>query len=118
MYDNPYHNFHHAFDVTQTFYALLHITNVIEEISELLQFACLFSALCHDLEHLGVNNNFLSKEYIKDVITSLIMSTDMARHAEYLTMMRSRSTMDEGQGLTTITKLELLIKCADTSNVS
>jgi len=160
MYDNPYHNFHHAFDVAQTFYALLHITGVIHEISELLQLACLFAAICHDLEHLGVNNNFLSKartsfsvaytqssalekhhinrglwiaerndvqllssltssdqEYIKDVITSLIMSTDMARHSEYLTMMRSRSTQDDNQRLTTITKLELLLKCADTSNV-
>eukprot|EP00960_Hanusia_phi_P009778 284852-Hanusia_phi.AAC.2 len=33
-------------------------------------------------------------------------------------MMRSRSTQDDNQRLTTITKLELLLKCADTSNVS
>jgi hypothetical protein len=55
---NPYHNFVHAFDVLQTVYSLLFITDAINFLTELDIFALLVSALCHDLSHPGTNNAF------------------------------------------------------------
>ena len=61
MLDNPYHNWHHAFDVTQTLYALATASGVLQRLSPVEQLAMLLAALCHDLEHPGVNNNFLTE---------------------------------------------------------
>lgn len=55
---NPYHNFVHAFDVLQTVYSLLFITDAVNFLTELDIFALLVSALCHDLSHPGTNNAF------------------------------------------------------------
>ena len=61
MLDNPYHNWHHAFDVTQTLYALATASGVLQRLSPVEQLSLLLAALCHDLEHPGVNNNFLTE---------------------------------------------------------
>lgn len=61
MRDNAYHNFHHVADVLQTVFVMLSaadnkLLNLFEPIEV---FALLIAALCHDLEHPGVNNAFL-----------------------------------------------------------
>eukprot|EP00002_Diphylleia_rotans_P012225 TRINITY_DN2391_c0_g2_i1.p1 TRINITY_DN2391_c0_g2~~TRINITY_DN2391_c0_g2_i1.p1 ORF type:complete len:1044 (-),score=216.96 TRINITY_DN2391_c0_g2_i1:2509-5640(-) len=58
-HSNPYHNFQHAVDVLHSCYLILTTTNATEYLTMLDVFALAFSALCHDIDHPGVNNNFL-----------------------------------------------------------
>jgi response regulator RpfG family c-di-GMP phosphodiesterase len=55
---NPYHNFRHAFDVTQTVYLLLTSGGAAAYLSYLEIFAVLIGAVIHDIGHPGLNNNF------------------------------------------------------------
>lgn len=71
-HDNPFHNFRHAFNVLQTLYAFLHQAEGLKRphadgmavdgfvFSQVEVFAMLVAAVCHDLQHPGVNNAFLS----------------------------------------------------------
>jgi len=59
MYDNPYHNFFHAFDVFQTTYVLATTTFTMERLDAWERFALLAAARCHDLEHPGVDKGFV-----------------------------------------------------------
>lgn len=56
---NPYHNFHHAFDVAQTVYSMLISFNAAAYLTHLDIFALLVASVCHDVEHPGQNNAFL-----------------------------------------------------------
>jgi hypothetical protein len=58
MRKNPYHNFRHAFDVTQTVYLLLTNAGAAPMLLHLEIFAILVAALVHDVGHPGLNNNF------------------------------------------------------------
>ena len=55
---NPYHNFRHAFDVTQTVYLLLTNAQAASHLSYLEIFAALVAGIVHDLAHPGLNNNY------------------------------------------------------------
>ena len=56
---NPYHNWFHVVDVTQAVFSLLLETDLLRRLDQIQLFALLVSALCHDLDHPGVNNPFL-----------------------------------------------------------
>merc|ERR1711991_224794 len=64
--NNPYHCFRHAFDVTQTLFALL---SELQDSSDPIHFtsleivAMLISTLCHDVGHVGKTNKFLVTTY-------------------------------------------------------
>jgi len=60
MHANPYHNWFHAFDVTQTSYAMSLKTGVMATLSATDRFAFMAAALCHDLDHPGVSSQFLA----------------------------------------------------------
>jgi len=163
MFDNPYHNWFHAFDVTQTTYILALRSGITKDLSDVELFALIVSALCHDLEHPGVNNPFLvasrsdlatlyndrsvlenhhccrafqlmlhseiqllsdftTSDYVafRAVVLNNILATDMARHGEYTTKLKrlaEPSTPMEERVLDKQFGMEVLIKCADTSNV-
>lgn len=55
---NPYHNFRHAFDVTQMTYWFLTSGGAMRKLHKLDVLALMLSAICHDIDHPGVNNNF------------------------------------------------------------
>ncbi|OQS03071.1 3'5'-cyclic nucleotide phosphodiesterase [Thraustotheca clavata] len=55
--DLPYHNFYHAFTVTQFVYFLLS-GDKMQSITELDAFGVLIAALGHDLDHPGNDNSF------------------------------------------------------------
>jgi hypothetical protein len=55
---NPYHNWVHACDVAQVCYMILKKTRVVEMLQRLDHFALMVGALCHDLDHPGLNNVF------------------------------------------------------------
>ena len=56
---NPYHNALHAADVLQTAHVYLCQSDVRSNFNDLELFVLLFSALIHDVGHLGVGNGFL-----------------------------------------------------------
>lgn len=56
--DNPYHNYEHAFDVTQNVFAFLSSMQASSYLSKTELLALLLAALCHDVEHDGVNNSY------------------------------------------------------------
>ncbi|XP_071548260.1 uncharacterized protein [Panulirus ornatus] len=56
---NPYHNAIHAADVTQAMHCYLQEEKIREHMSPLEVFAALLAAVCHDLDHPGVNQPFL-----------------------------------------------------------
>ena len=57
---NYYHNFRHAFDVTQHVYYCLRSTGAREKLKTLDLFGLLLAAITHDIDHPGVNNTFLT----------------------------------------------------------
>jgi len=55
---NPYHNNMHACDVLQTTHYFISRTGLANWLTDLEVFACLISALIHDFDHSGTNNQF------------------------------------------------------------
>ncbi|KAH3732918.1 cAMP phosphodiesterase [Pelomyxa schiedti] len=55
---NSYHNFRHAFDVLQCVYSFLTTMMLAQYLNHLEVLALFISALCHDIGHPGLNNNF------------------------------------------------------------
>ena len=58
--DNPYHNWRHAFDVTQATFCYLTHFQGHTHLTQLDLLALLVASLCHDLGHPGVNNAFMT----------------------------------------------------------
>ena len=57
---NPYHNWRHAFDVTQATFCYLTHFQGHSYLTQLDVLALLVASLCHDLGHPGVNNAFMT----------------------------------------------------------
>lgn len=55
----PYHCWRHAFDVTQFCFWLLYVGGAAEKLLPLDRASLLIAALVHDVDHPGLNNNFL-----------------------------------------------------------
>jgi hypothetical protein len=73
MYDNPYHNWAHVFDVTQTLYVLATITGTIKNMDAWERFALLVAALCHDLQHPGVDKGFVESAALGDAFRDKLL---------------------------------------------
>jgi len=56
-----YHNWRHAFNVTQSMFAMLTTGKMSEQLSSSECLALLVGCLCHDLDHRGTNNEFQMK---------------------------------------------------------
>lgn len=56
---NPYHNSIHAADVTQAMYCFLTEPKIKEHVTSIEILAAIIAAVCHDLDHPGVNQPFL-----------------------------------------------------------
>merc|ERR1711924_87044 len=64
MFDHPYHNRRHVADVVAGIYSFTVPGGCLYDFvqtSPLAMLAVVFAATVHDLQHLGVNNNYLSK---------------------------------------------------------
>lgn len=55
---NPYHNFRHCFDVVQVVFYFLTTGRASELLTPLEIFSLMVAAICHDVEHPGLNNGF------------------------------------------------------------
>ena len=58
VWDNPFHNFYHGFNVLHATYLLISSTGAQYYFTPHENFALFVASLCHDLEHPGRNNNF------------------------------------------------------------
>lgn len=56
---NPYHNSVHAADVTQAMHCFLQDPKIKEHLTPLEAMCSLLAAVSHDLDHPGVNQQFL-----------------------------------------------------------
>lgn len=135
---NPYHNFHHAVDVCQTTYFLLR-TKRMEHLSILDRASMLVAALCHDIGHPGLTNEYHKNSmsemallyndysvlenhhasqtfrllkrpdlnifinispadfaYVRNLVLSLILSTDNANHFKLFRKMSEIFEADNG----------------------
>lgn len=61
----PFHNFFHAFNVTQTMYYFLTTGKCLTLLDKRDALAMLTATLCHDLDHPGLNNSFLIQAGLK-----------------------------------------------------
>lgn len=59
-FDNPYHNFRHAFDVIQTGFCFLVEKNVKRYFKPVDILVFFISCICHDIEHGSLNNSYLA----------------------------------------------------------
>lgn len=59
---NPYHNWYHAFDVTQATFCYLTHFQGHTLLTQLDLLGLLVASLCHDLGHPGVNNAFMTSQ--------------------------------------------------------
>eukprot|EP00659_Diplonema_papillatum_P001036 gene1036-1599_t len=57
----PYHNFTHAFDVMQALVTFFESFSFEKYVTRLDRFVLLITALCHDIDHMGLNNSFQLK---------------------------------------------------------
>ncbi|XP_028390935.1 cGMP-specific 3',5'-cyclic phosphodiesterase-like isoform X2 [Dendronephthya gigantea] len=73
-----YHNWRHAFNVTQTMFVMLTTGTMRKHFSDLEAFALLVACLCHDLDHRGTNNTFQSK--IESPLAQLYGTSTMEHH--------------------------------------
>merc|ERR1719253_2243546 len=64
-YGNParvhYHNWSHAVDICWLMHRIMNLCGAVHFLRQHERFALIVSALCHDLGHPGVNNDFLVK---------------------------------------------------------
>lgn len=67
-----YHNWRHAFNVTQMMFAILTSTQWWKIFGEIECLALIIACLCHDLDHRGTNNSF----QIKFVASTRLCSID------------------------------------------
>ena len=58
-HDNPYHNFHHVIDVTHGVYRMLRLTEERLDLTDYERMSLMVAAICHDMDHPGVNNAYL-----------------------------------------------------------
>jgi cAMP-specific phosphodiesterase len=57
----PYHNFFHAVDTVQTIFVFLKLGGMESRLTPLECFTLIVATLCHDLDHMGLNNSFYMK---------------------------------------------------------
>ncbi|XP_049824772.1 cAMP and cAMP-inhibited cGMP 3',5'-cyclic phosphodiesterase 10A isoform X2 [Aethina tumida] len=81
--NNPYHNFEHGFTVTHCMYNMLIRNKGI--FSQIENSALMIAALCHDIDHRGLTNNFL--KLTGDNLALLYEESIMENHHIQVTMM-------------------------------
>ncbi|XP_049872717.1 cAMP and cAMP-inhibited cGMP 3',5'-cyclic phosphodiesterase 10A-like [Pectinophora gossypiella] len=77
---NPYHNAEHAFCFTHTMFMILVNNTGILDFDETA--ALMLAGLCHDLDHPGMNNNFLT--LIKHPLASMYKTSMLEYHHYFL----------------------------------
>lgn len=80
--NNPYHNFEHAFNVCHCMYNI--ILRNKDKFTLLEQNSLVVAALCHDIDHGGFTNNFLT--LVSDNLVQLYEESPLENHHYHVTM--------------------------------
>ncbi|XP_072911156.1 high affinity cGMP-specific 3',5'-cyclic phosphodiesterase 9A-like isoform X2 [Hemitrygon akajei] len=56
--ENPFHNFRHSFCVTQTMHGMIQLCELQARLKPIEILILMTSAVCHDLDHPGLNNTY------------------------------------------------------------
>ncbi|XP_064603088.1 cGMP-specific 3',5'-cyclic phosphodiesterase-like isoform X2 [Liolophura sinensis] len=75
-----YHNWRHAFNVTQTMFCMLLVGGIVKLMDRLETFTLLVACLCHDLDHRGTNNAFQTKS---DSPLAMLYGTSTMEHHHF-----------------------------------
>ncbi|XP_037912457.1 cGMP-specific 3',5'-cyclic phosphodiesterase isoform X3 [Hermetia illucens] len=75
-----YHNWRHAFNVTQTMFAMLKTGKLERFMTDLEILGLLVACLCHDLDHRGTNNAFQTKT---ESPLAILYSTSTMEHHHF-----------------------------------
>ncbi|KAL4232240.1 hypothetical protein ACF0H5_009814 [Mactra antiquata] len=75
-----YHNWRHAFNVTQTMFTMLFTGQLLPVFSDLEMLGMLVACLCHDLDHRGTNNAFQVKV---ETPLAMLYSTSVMEHHHF-----------------------------------
>ncbi|XP_076315139.1 cAMP and cAMP-inhibited cGMP 3',5'-cyclic phosphodiesterase 10A-like [Tachypleus tridentatus] len=78
----PYHNFRHAVSVTHCMYCIL--VRYHEQFTQLECEALLIAAVCHDIDHRGLNNRFM--EFTESPLAALYNVSIMEQHHYQVTV--------------------------------
>ncbi|KAL8587788.1 hypothetical protein ACOMHN_021006 [Nucella lapillus] len=73
-----YHNWRHAFNVTQTMFCMLKTGQMLNILGNAERLALLVGCLCHDLDHRGTNNQFQKKSM--SPLAELYSTSTMEHH--------------------------------------
>eukprot|EP00056_Hartaetosiga_gracilis_P012607 m.201516 g.201516 ORF g.201516 m.201516 type:complete len:298 (-) comp13715_c0_seq66:477-1370(-) len=73
-----YHNWRHAFSVTQSMFAMIETDVVKRNLSKLQKFSLLVACLSHDLDHRGTNNSF--QKNTNHALSQLYSTSTMEHH--------------------------------------
>ncbi|KAH9492518.1 Dual 3',5'-cyclic-AMP and -GMP phosphodiesterase 11 [Bulinus truncatus] len=75
-----YHNWRHAFNVTQTMFCMLQTGQMGNILTDVERLALMVACLCHDLDHRGTNNQFQHKTMSP---LALLYSTSTMEHHHF-----------------------------------
>jgi hypothetical protein len=92
----PYHNFWHAVDVMQTVNSLLVQMNAAKLFTPVETLALVIGALCHDLEHPGVNNAYLMNSGAELALRYNDVSVLESHHAAVASSLLAKHKLLEG----------------------
>uniref|UniRef100_A0A8C8SDV0 High affinity cGMP-specific 3',5'-cyclic phosphodiesterase 9A n=1 Tax=Pelusios castaneus TaxID=367368 RepID=A0A8C8SDV0_9SAUR len=137
--NNPFHNFRHCFCVTQMMYSMISLCNLQVQISSMNyqinartelavryndisplenhHCAVAFQIIAQPECNIFSNVNQEQFKWIRQGIITLILATDMARHAEILDSFKEKINNFDYSNEDHVTCLKMvLIKCCDISN--
>uniref|UniRef100_A0A8C0J8M2 High affinity cGMP-specific 3',5'-cyclic phosphodiesterase 9A n=1 Tax=Chelonoidis abingdonii TaxID=106734 RepID=A0A8C0J8M2_CHEAB len=129
--NNPFHNFRHCFCVTQMMYSMISLSICISinartelavrynDISPLENHHCAVAFQIITQPECNIFSNVTQEQFkrIRQGIITLILATDMARHAEILDSFKEKMDNFDYSNEEHVTCLKMvLIKCCDTSN--
>jgi hypothetical protein len=82
--NNPFHNWLHAWSVMHASWLMISAPEVTGCLTDADKLAVMIAAVCHDLDHPGVNNDFLAKS--NDPLSIRYKSPILERHHLSMTM--------------------------------
>jgi hypothetical protein len=100
--NNPYHNWRHAFDVSQMAFCITRQTTLGQTLKPLEMYALMLTALCHDIDHGGKTNDFLVDTGSPIALLYNLKSVNENHHCTYTFKMLS----EEGTNMLNALSLE------------
>ena len=82
--DHPYHNKYHGLDVAHTMFAMLRHSPELGDLPKLDKFMLIMAAVAHDVNHMGVSNQFLIDSRDHLAVVYIDIAPQEAMHASVM----------------------------------